>query len=63
MAKKLNKNIGLHPWKQINWMACNLELLRLQAKLYNALKLEQENKTIKQHAISKKLQQNADNVL
>jgi hypothetical protein len=29
-------------------MACNIELLRLQAKLYNALKLEQENKTIKQ---------------
>jgi hypothetical protein len=29
-------------------MACNIELLRLQAKLYNALKLEQENKVIKQ---------------
>lgn len=45
---KLNKNTGLHPWKQINWMACNIELLKLQAKLYNALKLEQSKVIIKQ---------------
>lgn len=29
---KLSKNIGLHLWKQIDWKACNLELLGLQAK-------------------------------
>jgi RNA-directed DNA polymerase len=48
MTQRINKNIGLHPWKQIDWMACNKELLRLQAKLYNALKLEQNNGLIKQ---------------
>ena len=40
LMKKINKNVHLHPWKQIDWMACNIELLRLQAKLHNALKLE-----------------------
>ena len=48
MKKLLNKNLGIHPWKQINWMACNKELLYLQAKLYDALKLEEGNKRIKQ---------------
>lgn len=48
MSKKLNKNIGLHPWKQIDWMACNKELLRLQAKLYNALKLKKKLTEIKE---------------
>lgn len=46
--KRVNRNKGLHPWKQIDWKASNIKLLGLQAKLYNALRLGQGQQTIKQ---------------